>query len=43
MKTDEEIEALAKAHCDYLITVFKKGFIDGFVHGFKHGQEEIEP
>jgi hypothetical protein len=42
MKTDKEIEALARAHCDYLITVFDKGFMDGFVHGYKHGYEDKE-
>ena len=40
MRTDEEIEALAKVHCDYLITVFIKAFVDGFIHGYKHGVEE---
>ena len=39
--SDEEIEALAKAHCDYLKTVFDKGFMDGFVHGYKHGKKEV--
>ena len=40
---EEEIRALAEAHCDYLITVFRKAFIDGFIHGYKHGKEEPEP
>ena len=42
MRTDKEIEALAKAHCDYLITVFIKAFMDGFIHGYKHGKEDID-
>ena len=42
MRTDKEIEALAKAHCDYLITVFEKAFVDGFIHGYKHGKEETK-
>lgn len=42
MRTDKEIETLAKAHCDYLITVFVKAFVDGFIHGYKHGRKERE-
>ena len=40
MKGDKEIEAMAKAHCEYLITVFTKAFMDGFIHGYKHGRAE---
>lgn len=40
MRTAEEIEELARLHCEYLITVFRKGFMDGFTHGYKHGIED---
>jgi hypothetical protein len=40
MRTKKEIEELANAHCEYLITVFRKAFMDGFIHGYKHGREE---
>jgi len=42
MRTDKEIEALARDHCDYLKTVFDKAYMDGFMHGYKHGVEETE-
>jgi len=39
-KTDDEVVALARAHCEYLVTVFAKAFMDGFAHGYKHGVED---